>query len=274
MNELVSLLDYQFIRNALIAGALASIVCGIIGVMIAEKKCVMLTGGIAHTSYGGVGLGYFLGFEPVIGAFLFAVGAALGIGYIKRSGTLRSDVITGLFWSTGMALGILFISLMPGYPPELSSYLFGSILAVTKADILFMSGLTIVVVLSVAGFFEYWKMFLFDQEFSHVRGIRTALMEYLLYILIALSVVVLIRVAGIILILALFTAPNAIASLFTRRIAPRMMLSAAVGLFLCFAGLVISYKLNLPSGAAIVILSAGSFLLIYAANLLITRFSR
>ena len=119
----LSILNYQFIQNAIFAGILASIVCGIIGVIIVEKKLVMMSGGIAHTSYGGIGLGYLLGFEPIYGAFFVSILAALGIGYIKRNGSTRSDVIIGLFWSLGMALGILFISLMPGYPPDLSSYL-------------------------------------------------------------------------------------------------------------------------------------------------------
>ena len=128
MTELIkALFEYQFLQNALFASVFASIVCGIIGVIIVEKKLVMMSGGIAHTSYGGVGLGYLMGFEPIIGAFLFSICAALGIGFIKRKGGARSDVVIGLFWSLGMALGILFIALMPGYPPDLSSYLFGNI---------------------------------------------------------------------------------------------------------------------------------------------------
>lgn len=147
-----ALLEYQFLQNALIAGILASVVCGIIGVIIIEKKLVMMSGGIAHTSYGGVGLGYLLGFEPIIGAFIFSVCAAFGIGYIKRKGYTRSDVVIGLFWSLGMALGILFIALMPGYPPDLSSYLFGSILSVTKADLYLMICLTLIVMIIIIAF--------------------------------------------------------------------------------------------------------------------------
>jgi zinc transport system permease protein len=195
---------------------MASIVCGMIGVVIVEKKLVMMSGGIAHTSYGGVGLGYLLGFEPIIGAFIFSVCAAMGIGYVKRKGGANSDVIIGLFWSLGMALGILFIALMPGYPPDLSSYLFGSILSVTYANLYLMISLTFIVTLVVVCFFNHWKAYLFDEEFAAILGVKTAFLEYLLLILVAMTVVVLIRVVGIILVLALLTAPAATAALLSR----------------------------------------------------------
>jgi zinc transport system permease protein len=166
----------------------------------------MMSGGIAHTAYGGVGLGYLLGFEPIIGAFIFAICSAVGIGYIKRKGGARSDVIIGLFWSLGMALGILFIALTPGYPPDLSSYLFGSILSVTKADLYLIVILTFIVTAIVVLLYNDWKAYLFDEEFASIIGVRTAFLEYLLLILIAMTIVVLIRVVGIILVLALLTA--------------------------------------------------------------------
>ncbi|HBY05140.1 MAG TPA: hypothetical protein DEH07_11680 [Desulfotomaculum sp.] len=262
---LLSIFQYQFVYNALIASIFASIVCGIIGVIIVEKKLVMMSGGIAHTSYGGVGLGYLLGFEPIIGAFFISVLAALGIGYIRRKGGTRSDVVIGLFWSLGMALGILFIALMPGYPPDLSSYLFGSILSVTRTDLYLMAVLTLIVVLVITLLFNYWKSYMFDEEFAAIIGIKTAFIEYLLFILIAMSVVVLIRVVGIILVLALFTAPTAIAGLLAKNLKSRMVFSVIIGSFFCLAGLWISYVFNIASGAAIVILSAIGYLAIYIA---------
>lgn len=261
-----SIFQYQFIQNAIIASIFASIVCGIIGVIIVEKKLVMMSGGIAHTSYGGVGLGYLLGFEPIIGAFLISVLAALGIGFIKRKGGTRSDVVIGLFWSLGMALGILFIALMPGYPPNLSSYLFGSILSVTKSDLYLMSILTLIVVLIITILFNYWKSYMFDEEFAYILGIKTAFLEYLLFILIAMSVVVLIRVVGIILILALFTAPPDIAELLSKNLKLRMILSIAIGSLFCLSGLFLSYILNISSGAVIVIFSAIGYLTVYVVS--------
>ena len=260
---LLSLLQYQFVQNALIASIFASIVCGIIGVIIVEKKLVMMSGGIAHTSYGGVGLGYLLGFEPIIGAFIVSICAALGIGYIKRKGGTRSDVVIGLFWSLGMALGILFIALMPGYPPELSSYLFGSILSVTRTDLYLMASITLIVVLVIVILFNYWKSYMFDEEFTTIIGIKTAFLEYLLFILIAMSVVVLIRVVGIVMVLALFTAPTAIAALLVNTLKARMALSVTIGCVFCFLGLLVSYLVNIASGATIVILSSVSYLIVY-----------
>ncbi len=263
-----ALFEYHFLQNALLAAILSSIVCGIIGVIIVEKKLVMMSGGIAHTSYGGVGLGYLLGFEPIIGAFLFAICAALGIGYIKRKGGARSDVVIGLFWSLGMALGIFFIALMPGYPPDLSSYLFGNILSVTKADLSLMISLTLIVTLVIASLYNNWKAYLFDEEFAFILGIKTAFMEYLLLILVAMTVVVLIRVVGIILVLALVTAPAAISGLLTSSLKLRMIYSILCGTLLCIAGLWISYEMNISSGAAIVILSVLCYLLLYVAHLI------
>lgn len=269
-----AILEYQFMRNALFAGILASIVCGIIGVIIVEKKLVMMSGGIAHTSYGGVGLGYLLGFEPIIGAFLFSVCAALGIGYIKRKGGTRFDVAIGLFWSLGMALGILFIAFMPGYPPDLNSYLFGNILSVTKLDLYLMIGMTIIILLVIISFYNSWKVYLFDEEFAFIIGQKTAVFEYLLLILVAMTVVVLIRVVGIILVLALLTAPAATAGILTFNLKKRMIYSVILGSIFCIAGLFISYELNIASGAVIVILSVMFYLLVYAVRLILKRVKR
>ena len=262
-----ALFEYQFMQNAFIASILASIVCGIIGVIVVEKKLVMMSGGIAHTAYGGVGLGYLLGFEPIIGAFLFSVSAALGIGAIKRRGGVQSDVIIGLFWSLGMALGIVFIALMPGYPPDLNSYLFGNILSVTKADLYLMIILSFLVVFIVIALFNDWKAYLFDEEFASIIGIKTVFLEYLLLVLVAMTVVVLIRVAGIILVLALLTAPSAMASIFSKRLKSRMIFAVIFGVIFCISGLWISYKLNIASGACIVILSVVCYFFTYAIRI-------
>jgi len=269
-----ALFEYQFMQNAFIASILASIVCGIIGVIVVEKKLVMMSGGIAHTAYGGVGLGYLLGFEPIIGAFLFVVSAALGIGAIKRRGGVQSDVIIGLFWSLGMALGIVFIALMPGYPPDLNSYLFGNILSVTKADLYLMIILSFLVVFIVIALFQDWKAYLFDEEFASIIGIKTVFLEYLLLLLVAMTVVVLIRVAGIILVLALLTAPSAMASLFSQRLKSRMIFAVIFGVFFCISGLWISYKLNIASGACIVILSVVCYLLTYTIRVVCIKMKR
>ncbi len=269
-----ALFKYQFLQNAFIASILASIVCGIIGVIIVEKKMVMLSGGIAHTAYGGVGLGYLIGFEPIIGAFLFSIGAALGIGAIKKRGGVQSDVIIGLFWSLGMALGIVFISLMPGYPPDLNSYLFGNILSVTKSDLYIMVILTLIVVLIVIALFNDWQAYLFDEEFASIIGVKTTLLEYLLLILVAMTVVVLIRVVGIILVLALLTASAPMASVFSNKLKSRMIFAIIFDVVFCISGLWISYDLNIASGACIVILSVISYFITYAIRSICVKMKR
>jgi len=265
---LTALLQYEYLQKAALASVFASIVCGVIGVIIIEKKLVMMSGGIAHTAYGGVGLGYMLGFEPIIGAFIFAVAAAFGIGVIKRKAAGNSDVVIGLFWSLGMALGILFIALTPGYPPDLSSYLFGSILSVTRAELRLTIALTVIVVLVIAVLFDNWKAWMFDEEFAAILGIKSTFLEYLLLVLVAMTVVVLIRLVGIILVLALLTAPAAMASVLTSNLKRRMIYSILLGMFFCLAGLWISYELNFSSGAMIVVLSVVSCLTAYALRAL------
>ena len=165
---LEAIIKYSFLQNALLSGILASIICGIIGVIITEKKLLIMSGGIAHTAYGGVGLGYLLGFEPILGAGIFSVAAALIIGAVRRKNTARSDIIISLLWSLGMASGIAFIGLMPGYPPDMNSYLFGNILSVTKKDISLMLILTVIVLIAAIAFFNDWKAFLFDSNFSKI----------------------------------------------------------------------------------------------------------
>jgi zinc transport system permease protein len=261
-----AIFTYQFLQNAILAGILASIVCGLIGVIVIEKKLVMMSGGIAHTAYGGVGFGYLCNIEPIIGAFIFSILAAFGIGAIKRKGGGNSDVIIGLFWSLGMALGIVFIALMPGYPPDMNSYLFGNILSVTRGDLKLMILLTLIVVTVIILFFHNWKVYLFDEEFAKVIGVKIRLLEYILLILIAMSVVILIRVTGIIMVIALLTAPAAIASFFTNKLKNRMILASVIGIICCLLGLAISYQLDIASGACIVILAVSVYFITFFSS--------
>ncbi len=258
-----AILHYQFLQNAVYTCVLASVVCGLIGVIIVEKKLIMMSGGIAHTAYGGVGLGYLCGFEPMFGAVLFSVGAAVGIGAIKRKGGVHTDIIIALFWSLGMALGTAFIGFMDSYPPDMNSYLFGNILSVTKSELTMMIVLAVVVCFAVIILFNDWKAFLFDESFASIIGLKTTFLEYLLLILVALTIVVLIRVAGIILIIALLTAPAATAGLISKKLKSRMLIAIALGLFFCLGGLWISYVLGIASGATIIVFSVVMYAIVF-----------
>ena len=244
------------------AAVLASIACGVIGVYIMEKKLVMMSGGIAHTAFGGIGLGYFLKVEPIFTALGVSVIAALAVAALKRKAKTDSDLLIGMFWSLGMALGVVFIAMTPGYPPDIASVLFGNILAVSRSDLRLILGLDILVLATVTAFYQMFKAYIFDEEFASVAGVPVRALEYLMYILVAVTVVVMIRVVGIILVIALLTAPPAIAKQFTYDMKKIMALSVLLGIGFCFAGLWVSYTVRLASGASIVLVAVGAYALV------------
>ncbi|PAB57230.1 hypothetical protein CCE28_19285 [Anaeromicrobium sediminis] len=255
------LFQYEFIENAIKGAFLASIVCGIIGTIIVEKSLVSMSGGITHASFGGIGLGYYLGIEPMIGALIFSTMASLGITAIKRSSNTKADTLIGMFWSLGMALGILFINLTPGYPPDMTSYLFGDILTISSQYINMMIVLTVIILGAIGSIFNHWKAYLFDEEFSKSLGINILNLEKLLYVLISFSIVILIKVVGIILVIALLTIPVATAKLLTYNLQKVMILSSIFGVIYSLSGLYISYEYNIPSGATIILVSIFAYIL-------------
>ena len=258
-----TILKYTFMQNALIAAILSSILCGVIGTIIVEKKLVSMSGGIAHASFGGIGLGYLLKMEPIIMGMVFSVISSLSLPIIKRKTKTNSDTLIGVFWATGMALGILFIGLTPGYPPDMTSYLFGDILTVSSFYLNFMIGLSILVLLIVIGMFQYWKIYLFDEQHLKVLNIKTFVFEKLLYMLIALSIVLLIKVVGMILAIAMLTIPPAIGKFFTKKLSILMILASLIGLFISVAGLTLSYYFDIPSGATIILLAVVMYCVSY-----------
>jgi zinc transport system permease protein len=257
-----ALLSYNFLQNAFFSAILASIACGIIGTIIVEKKLIMMSGGIAHTAFGGIGLGYYLGIEPLIGAMGFAIFSALGISQLQNRTRISPEVVLGMFWALGMALGILFIAVTPGYPPDITSYLFGDILTVSRVDLLITLIMDLIIVAAIGCFFNAFKTYLFDEEFAQVIGLPVSRLENLTYVLIALTVVVLIRVVGIMLIIALLTAPPSIARQYTNSFLNTILLSILLDIIFCSAGLWVSYLLDIPSGAAIIIIAVSSYFLI------------
>ncbi len=266
-----SILKYTFLQHAVLGAVLASIACGIIGTIIVEKRLLMMSGGIAHTAFGGIGLGYYLGIEPILGALGFTAASALGITAIKRNSNVNSDVLVGMFWPLGMAMGILFIAFTPGYPPDMTSYLFGDILTVSRLDLVYMCILDAFILLTVLAFYNLMQAYLFDEEFSTALGLNTVFVEYLVFLLIAVTVVVMIRVVGIILILALLCVPPTISRWLSFNLARIMAWSILIGIVLSLAGLWVSYVLNVSSGASIVILAVFSYSLIFLLRLLVQK---
>lgn len=268
---MLDLLQYEFMRNALYAGLLASLACGIIGTYVVVKRIASISGGIAHTSFGGIGLGYYLGISPVLGAVFFTLASALTMGMVTRRTKIPEDTVIGVLWALGMALGIIFIALTPGYAPDLFSYLFGNILTVPFSDLMLMVALDAVILVLVLTLYREFLYISFDEESSTVMGIPTEVIYLLLLCLIALTVVVLIRVVGVILVIALLTIPATTARQFTHSLRNMMVLAVLVGAVCTVLGLWFSYLFDLPSGATIVVVGVALLLISLAATRLRKR---
>lgn len=269
---MAGILQYEFTRNALLAAMLVSIACGIVGTFIVIKKIVFISGGITHAAFGGIGLGYLLGVNPVLTAIPFSLLSALGVGIIGKRAKIGEDAAIGIVWAVGMALGILFVGLTPGYAPDLFSYLFGSILTVPFTDIIIMIVLDIIIIVTVLFLYKEFQALSFDEEFSEITGVPTETLYLLLLCLVALSIVVLIRVVGIILVIALLTIPTTIAKQFTNRLKRLIIYSIINAVVLTVIGLWLSYLFDLPSGAAIVLVLAVVFLIsAFVKRLIVVR---
>ena len=262
----MEVLQYEFMQNALLAGLLAAIACGIVGVYVVVKKIIFISGGIAHASFGGIGLGYLAGFSPVLGALIFSLAAALGMGYVTRRTRLPEDTAIGILWAIGMALGIIFIGLAPGYAPDLFSYLFGNILTVPASDLLLMLILDVAIIGIVIAFYKEFLALSLDEEYSTVIGVPVEALYLLLLGMIALTVVILLRIVGMTLVIALLTIPAALARQFTYNLGKMMMLAIIFGIIFTFGGLWISYALDLASGATIVLLGGAALLVSFGVK--------
>jgi zinc transport system permease protein len=264
-----ALLAHEFMRNALLAGLLSSVACGVIGTYVVIRRLGFIAGGISHTCYGGVGLGYLLGFPPLLGAIGAAVLASLIIGVIDRRLGQHADTVIGVLWAVGMALGIVFIGLAPGYAPDLMSYLFGDILLVPRSDLRMMAVLDAIIIVTVIVLFREFQAISYDEEFATVGNLPVRLLHLLMLVLISMTIVVLIRVVGILLVIAMLTIPPAIARLFCRKITGMMVLAIALGALITIGGLLLSYAmglrgLNMPSGALIILLAGSLYFLTLA----------
>lgn len=265
---------FEFMQNAFYAAILASVACGIIGSFVVVKRIVFIGGAIAHAAFGGIGIGYFLGVNPLVAVLPFSLLSALGIGFLSRQENLSEDTTIGMFWSAGMALGIILIGLTPGYAPELFGYLFGNILTVPYEDIRLMLFLDAVIILVVVTFYKQFVAISFDEEFAKASGVKVYPLYLLLLVLVALTVVVLVQIVGVILIIALLTIPAIIAKQHCgNSFRSMMVLSVFIGMFLTSGGLFLSYFLDIASGATIILFSVICFAFssIFRRLLLIVR---
>lgn len=244
--------QYDFILKGLLGAVFASITAGLAGTYIVSKRMVFLSGGITHASFGGIGIGYFLGINPVIGAAVFGILSALGVEYLSVRQKIREDSAIGILWAFGMATGIIFIYLTPGYTPNLMSYLFGSILTVTNTDIIALGIMSIILILYFGIFFRTILYISFDESYARTYSSYVDAFKYVTTSLVALTIVLNIRMAGVVLVLSLLTIPPNIAMIFTRIYSWIIIWSVIAGFIGTAAGYIISYFAGIPTGATII----------------------
>lgn len=253
MDIFADILRYGYLSNALIACVLSGILCGIAGTYIVCRRMVFLSGGITHASFGGLGIAFYLGANPILGALIFAVASALGIEWASSRGKIREDSAIGIIWGVGMALGALFMSLRAGYTSgDLSSYMFGSIITVTRADVLALAALTLFALAGAALWLRPVMYVAFDRDYARSQGIHTKLVSYAMSIFLAMVIVLSIRIMGIVLLISLLTMPVVIVNTFSKSYRTITLWSAVIAAFASTTGVIASYFWEIPSGPAII----------------------
>ena len=265
---MIEALQFEFMRNALLAGLLTSIACGIIGTLVVVNRIVFISGGIAHAAYGGVGLAFFLGIPPLAGAAGFSLVISAIMALVTAKNKQRADTIVGVLWAVGMALGIILVDLSSGYNVDLMSYLFGSILAVPRSDLVMMVAVDLLVMAVVGLYYNSFLAMSFDEEFALSAGVPVRPLYFVLLAMMAFVVVMVIRVVGLILVIALLTIPPYIAERYSESLRGMMVFSVILSSVCTIIGLWLSYLFNLTSGATIIMVAAFFFF----ASLLVDRF--
>lgn len=263
--EFFDLLSYSFFRNALLGSLFASIACGMIGTYIVIRRLVFISGGITHASLGGIGMGFFFGLNPILSALIFSILSAFGIEWLSSRQGIREDSAIASFWSLGMAIGIIFVYLTPGVAPNLSDYLFGNILTVTQTDILWLAILSVVLFFVFALYGREILYSAFDPDFARTRKLPVTLIKYVMMFFIACTIVLSIRLVGIVLLMSLLTVPQMTANLFTSNFNKMIVLSVLIGFAGCIIGLFLSAVLGVPSGVFIIFTQIVIFLIVRGA---------
>lgn len=269
-----SIFQYGFIIKGLLGAIFASITAGLAGTYVVSKRMVFLSGGITHASFGGIGIGYFIGINPVVGAAVFGIMSALGVEYLSVKQKIREDSAIGILWAFGMAIGIIFIYLTPGYTPNLMSYLFGSILTVSRADIIALGVMSAILILYFGIFYRTILYISFDEVFARTYSSYVDVFKYITTSLIALTIVLNIRMAGVVLVISLLTIPPNIAMLFTRVYFKIVIWSVIAGFIGTATGYAISYYAGIPVGATIIFTLVIIWVMVKSTTLLIMKLSK
>ncbi|MCC8088567.1 MAG: metal ABC transporter permease [Rikenellaceae bacterium] len=245
--------QYKFLSNAVISCILSGIACGLVGSYIVCRRLVFLTGGITHSSFGGIGIAYYLGQNPIAGALVFAVLSSIGMEAITSKWKVRDDSAVGIIWSVGMAVGIIFVTMTPGYAPNLMSFLFGNILTVTKTDLLAMAALDVLVITTAILLYRPIVNIAYDRDYAVTQNLPVNFIGYLMMILISLTIVLSIRLVGIVLLISLLTMPAVIVNSVTKSFKKIALYSVFVSIFGTLSGLYLSYLTDFPSGASTIV---------------------
>ena len=256
----MTLLDYTFFQHALLGGLFAAILCAIVGTYVVTRRMVIAGGGMAHASLGGVGVGAYLGISPVIGAAVFALLSGFSIQALSRRG-VREDSAIAMLWTLGMAVGILFAFLTPGFMTDLQSFLFGDILSIQTSDLFAMGALTAFAALYFTLRLRRIVTIAYDRDFAVTQGLPVVAIESVLTALVALTIVACLRMVGIVLVISLLSVPQQTAALYARTFRGMIFLSALIGYVGIVGGLFLSWWLDVPSGASIILLSITTYLL-------------
>lgn len=270
---MTELLAYGFMQKAFAVGILISVICSVVSFFVLVNRLSFIGVGISHAAFGGVALGIFFGFNPTLSAIVFSILTAWMIGMVSRKGRLHEDTTIGIFYAAAMALGIVIIGLSSGYTVDLFGYLFGNILSVTTMDLWLVGVLGLLVLGIIFFFFKELLYISFDEESARVSGVPVTFLYYLLLTLMAVTIVISMKVVGIILVSALLVIPAAAAYELSSRYRMVLIVSILVGLFSAVGGLIISYRFNAASGATIVLLAAAVFLVLFAFRSVQGRFN-
>lgn len=264
---MIEALQFGFMQNALVAGLLASIICGVIGTLVVVNRLVFLSGGIAHAAYGGIGLAFYFKWPYLPGTIGFSLAAAMLMAYVSHTAKHRADTIVGVIWAVGMAFGIILLDLTPGYNVDLMSYLFGSILTVPSSDLVVMTIVGVVITMLVFFYYPDLLAMSYDEEFARIRGVHVKALYFGLIGMLAVTIVLVIQVVGLILVIALLSIPPFIVEKYAKSLAQMMLASSILGAVFTLVGLWLSYRYNLTSGATIILVSGSAFII----SLLIDR---
>jgi len=261
---MIEALQFEFMRNALAAGLLAAVICGIMGTLVVVNRTVFFSGGIAHCAYGGIGLAVYCGWPFLPGTIGFSLAAALVMAGVSLKAKHRADTIIGVVWALGMAFGIVLLDLSPGYHADLMSYLFGSILTVPGSDLWMMLAIGVGIAVLVALYYKDLLALSYDEEFARIRGVPVTALYLTMIALLAVTIVLVIEVVGLILVIALLTIPPFIVERHARSLMQMMVGASVLGCLFTAAGLWLSYRFDLTSGASIIMVAGIGFFMTLA----------